>query len=325
MRIGAKGAMTSDVEAGGQQPAASIFTDAERLELAGWLIENATSIEQALSNHPSRIDILLDRPWPKRLSALWSAGVRGRLSPFLRKFQLSSTVRKTAVSEIADRKSAVAERKWLELADELTRPASPSIRDEGFKEWYERLAHQIEREDGLVNQRLSWMMQFEGFLFAALGLVANASVSSSLALKATLVIVLPASGICAALLSSFGVNAAYDRLDELKTMYMRVRGRQALVRPFGGRSAHVRGRVLGSLFPWLMASAWACTFILFVVGKNRPDLARWVAGEASGSADANSVDPHVNRVAAASTGLETPGDLATNGTLVCEPDAGFDE
>jgi hypothetical protein len=36
---------------------------------------------------------------------------------------------------------------------------------------YECIAHQINREDGLFNNRLTWTLQLKGFLFVALALV----------------------------------------------------------------------------------------------------------------------------------------------------------
>ena len=42
--------------------------------------------------------------------------------------------------------------------------------DEKFR-IYETIAKQIEREDGLINYRLSWMLQINGFLFAAIALL----------------------------------------------------------------------------------------------------------------------------------------------------------
>ena len=38
---------------------------------------------------------------------------------------------------------------------------------------YEYMSKQIEREDGLINTRITWMLTFEGFLFAALAIVAG--------------------------------------------------------------------------------------------------------------------------------------------------------
>lgn len=38
------------------------------------------------------------------------------------------------------------------------------------KDFYEYTVHQIEREQGLVDTRISWTLTFEGFLFAAIAI-----------------------------------------------------------------------------------------------------------------------------------------------------------
>ena len=39
------------------------------------------------------------------------------------------------------------------------------------KDIYDALAHQIEREDNLVSNRVNWFLAFQGFLYAATGTI----------------------------------------------------------------------------------------------------------------------------------------------------------
>ena len=41
--------------------------------------------------------------------------------------------------------------------------------DDAKKQQYDAIAHQIDREDSLINYRLTWTLTLNGFLFAALG------------------------------------------------------------------------------------------------------------------------------------------------------------
>lgn len=48
-----------------------------------------------------------------------------------------------------------------------------TLNEKEKRQYYEDLSKQIEREDGLVNTRMTWMITLQGFLFAALALIGN--------------------------------------------------------------------------------------------------------------------------------------------------------
>jgi hypothetical protein len=75
--------------------------------------------------------------------------------------------------------------------------------DQDKKSYVERT---VDHEETLINTRLTWMLTFQGFLFAALSL---ANEDSRLALFS----VIPWIGIAVAALSFLGVLAAYGRID----------------------------------------------------------------------------------------------------------------
>jgi hypothetical protein len=146
------------------------------------------------------------------------------------------------------------------------------------QEFYDAISHQIEREDGLVNQRITWLMQFEGLLFAGIGLFhLNATPSGgkyeTLAMKA-----FPAAGIAAAVVAGFGIQGARDAANELKNSYVVRFGSQKekWVPPFWGpvtrddehrlrRTLKFLGAQLGDYsraLPWIIGLTWAYLFLM---------------------------------------------------------------
>lgn len=123
--------------------------------------------------------------------------------------------------------------------------------------WYLQLARQIEREDHLVNQRLTWMMQFEGFLFAALGFTLRDESSSA----SSLTPILAFAGISIAILTFRSISNAYAAIEELKTVYLGLPGKEYRVRPFGGRAAYRGGAGNCRLLTIVMALVWSAVVI----------------------------------------------------------------
>jgi hypothetical protein len=70
----------------------------------------------------------------------------------------------------------------------------------------EALAEKIRHEENLINTRLTWMLTFQGFLFAAASLAADES-------RAAIREVVPLVGIAVAALSLLGLAAAYGTID----------------------------------------------------------------------------------------------------------------
>jgi hypothetical protein len=146
-----------------------------------------------------------------------------------------------------------------------TPDALPKIRD---KSWYDAISYQIEREDGLVNQRLTWLMQFEGFMFAALGLISKISDDGRYIVQ-TIMTGLPVVGILAAISASFAIGDARNAAKILKKSYEE----QATVesckwpKPFGGESGYSAMsfvRDYSRALPLLVIGAWIYVLYRYV-------------------------------------------------------------
>lgn len=126
-------------------------------------------------------------------------------------------------------------------------PSDPSV----LPDWVEKLSHQVEREDGLVNQRVTWMIQLEGFLFAGLALKHGE-------VQKPLLLVLSVIGITSAFTTLRGVRAARRALDDLVEAFESIpqQARQYLVRPFGQREHNDDGKVTSAALPIVIIIAW---------------------------------------------------------------------
>jgi hypothetical protein len=150
----------------------------------------------------------------------------------------------------------------LELADQLIPPVIPSD-PAAFRMWYQDLSGQVGREDGLVDQRLRWLMTFEGLLFTGLSLMTKNASPFILATMGVFAL----AGILAALIARNALRAAYGSLDDLKALYFKVppAKRQELIRPFGGPVWHRHGKLLASHLPDVVLVTWVILIVLGIV------------------------------------------------------------
>jgi len=121
-------------------------------------------------------------------------------------------------------------------------------------EYYDYMAKQVEREDGLINARITWMLTFEGFLFASLALIGG---------KSTIPIlnhVLPALGIIISLLCYSSVEGALSAIKTLKTGWEEKERSLGIAgvypRAFGKARPHLFAVIHTRLLPLVVASAW---------------------------------------------------------------------
>ncbi|MCC6899732.1 MAG: hypothetical protein IT377_12200 [Polyangiaceae bacterium] len=119
---------------------------------------------------------------------------------------------------------------------------------------YEYIAFQINREDGLINYRLTWTLQLNGFLFAALALIGEANKVDA-AIRNLLVQVLPVTGIATNLAGLAGVVAANMAIRELKELWGH-RQDTRFPRPFGKPSAFLLGLLPSVLLPAVLVFVW---------------------------------------------------------------------
>ncbi|HTI70203.1 MAG TPA: hypothetical protein VMF06_09560 [Candidatus Limnocylindria bacterium] len=141
-------------------------------------------------------------------------------------------------------------------------------------EFFKHCRRQIEHEDTLVNQRLTWFITFQGFLFTAYGFSMMAE-SSSLTGR----IPVPEAyerfienllwmrhgmvglGILSSFIALLGVMAAYRAVkDNEKTMeqfpWLSPEGRRLFPHIIGAGTSNLMGILCGTLFPFLTGGGW---------------------------------------------------------------------
>ena len=127
------------------------------------------------------------------------------------------------------------------------------MNEQDKQNYYEYLAHQIEREDGLVNYRLTWMLTTQGLLFAALALLAGKEIDVDM--RTMLAWLLPRIGIALSVIAFLGVSAANNQITYLKKKWKKLDYDKA-PRPHGGPWAWWFGLIPGLGLPVLFFAAW---------------------------------------------------------------------
>lgn len=125
--------------------------------------------------------------------------------------------------------------------------------EEDKQNYYEYLAHQIEREDGLVNYRLTWMLTTQALLFAALALLAGKDTDAEM--REILASLLPWIGIVLCVIAFLGVTAANIAITDLKSEWEKLAYDKA-PRPYGRPLAHRLGLIPSFGLPLLFLGAW---------------------------------------------------------------------
>lgn len=105
---------------------------------------------------------------------------------------------------------------------------------------YEYIAHQINREDSLANNRIGWALQLSGFLFAALAFVGNKDAMPDLV--RFFGVVIPLVGMTTSAAGVVGVCAAQRQIRYLKNLWSANEEHfEGWPRPFGEPSASLLG------------------------------------------------------------------------------------
>lgn len=158
---------------------------------------------------------------------------------------------RASLTEKVDRSSA------RELSAALDPTFLPPDEPAEWRAWYDQLRYQVSREDELVHQRLTWMMQFEGFLFAAFGIAVAGRDPMSHALREVLLVLVPIVGLGGAYAVRHGVRSAHRVLETLERAYLAslTLYKTRHVRPFGRHSEH--RQIASAIFPWITLAAWA--------------------------------------------------------------------
>jgi hypothetical protein len=136
---------------------------------------------------------------------------------------------------------------------------------------YTRFRAQVEREDTLVNQRLSWLLTFEGFLFAAVAILANQD--SEPIIKTFLFWAIPLTGLGAAISVIFAVFAAHQSVESFRRDWCALPPeiKDQKPSPFGGSHIHIP--LLGPSFviPIIVSMVWI-SWIFYYIYKMSPFL-----------------------------------------------------
>ena len=121
-----------------------------------------------------------------------------------------------------------------------------------MKEFYEYTVHQLEREHGLINNRVGWMLAAEGFLFTAFGVVTRNQDNSALGNGIALV------GFLISVYVFLGVLAAERAVSSYKKGWMAKPAelRNKYPAPSGDSIAHWMGLVSTVMIPITIGATW---------------------------------------------------------------------
>ena len=127
-----------------------------------------------------------------------------------------------------------------------------------YDEIQKRTSDQITKEEGLIHNRITWMLTFQGFLFAAVVLSANTNVDEHLSslLRRTI----PWLALASAGLALIGVRAAYISINSIKDTladFLIKNPQQHHVPAHGNPLASTLGRMTSHGLPMLVILAWS--------------------------------------------------------------------
>ncbi len=126
-----------------------------------------------------------------------------------------------------------------------------------MKEIYDALAHQIEREDSLVCNRINWFLVSQGFLFAAAGVIITSGIKEysriiaiikTIAFLGSIIGIIVFVGVIGAELSIWSLK---KRWKSMESNYI-----EFFPPPYGERWASFLGCFPRSFIPIAIVSAW---------------------------------------------------------------------
>lgn len=128
------------------------------------------------------------------------------------------------------------------------------------KDIYDAIAHQIEREDNLVNNRVNWFLVAQGFLFATVGLIIDSKLENCWKTEATKGIAILGGLIGVSVL--FGVVGAEISICNLRKCWKKMEKNYTdyFPPPFGRGCASVFGCIPRIFMPFVLVIAWIYLF-----------------------------------------------------------------
>jgi hypothetical protein len=128
-------------------------------------------------------------------------------------------------------------------------------------QYYQIIRSQIEHEDNLINQRLSWFVAAQAFLFSAYAILLNAPAQVRLQRFATqqeiLLSLIPLVAIAVSILIYITVIAALLAMANLRRLLKNHMEDSALLPPVQGyRQTFLLGQATPILIPFVFMSSW---------------------------------------------------------------------
>jgi hypothetical protein len=152
---------------------------------------------------------------------------------------------------------------------------------------YESIWRNMERENALINFRITWAILLSAAMITAEAFLAGRLVQDTgnfntlaAAIACGVMIILSIIGIVVSVLTIDGVGAAVAQLADLKTQYESwvedgknlFEHKLHFPRPFGSELSHARGNTTARIFPIMMLALWivfgTLQFFAFVILLN---------------------------------------------------------
>lgn len=123
-----------------------------------------------------------------------------------------------------------------------------------IKDLYECSVQQIEYEQGLINNRISWMLTFQGFLFGSMALVA--SDNSAEVIRMTFKTIVPLLGILTSSLAIVGIYASCLTIDAVRRRWKSHPNSCEYIATLGLSKASIAARITSYGIPASTIFAW---------------------------------------------------------------------
>ncbi|MDX1955185.1 MAG: hypothetical protein SFU20_06590 [Chitinophagaceae bacterium] len=116
----------------------------------------------------------------------------------------------------------------------------------------------IAAEQTLINNRMTWMMTFQGFLFATYAVAMNKE--NDVNTSELIFFIIPLAGMFMAFFSIFGLIAAHFAIDGIKAKFNKLNLEGGLVAPFSKSWTAILGRIGAFSFPIVIIITWIVIF-----------------------------------------------------------------
>ena len=133
-------------------------------------------------------------------------------------------------------------------------------------EYYRNL---IAAEQTLINNRMTWLMTFQGFLFAAYAVAMNKDNDEKT--RDLIYFIIPLAGLLMAFFATFGLIAAHFAINGIKDKFNTLNLSPNLVTPFSKSKTAIMGRIGAFSFPVVIIITW---LIIFFAGSGHTYLCK---------------------------------------------------